>query len=574
MSGTGFPARGSPWRGCMSRGQSKEAGANSGPGNRTIATTLLTRLAVEGRVAAHDRAVGALGTIGENLAAAPDWLASGSIGALFSAGEVDPGMARALGHRLVAPEATGLAFYSLGLATPEKAYRRLQSLLPRDELSGAWEVVSIDGQAAEICYAPAHGAEGKASQSRASLCALRRGMLESIPGLYGLLPARVDDANCVAHGAETCRYRITWQSTSRVGLLTGTAIGAGVAAGLVASVAAFSATSFGLASLVSATGLAAGFAVLSGPLVGAVVDLRAQLEAVAGARRGHLALFDQVDDALAAKIDALARADAKLEAEPVPNPVRLASDVSSEDARHAREQAREVQKAAQQIHSASGVLECWFDARANETGDAGVSDERGLVRDIREWAARIGKLGGDSGGTFRGRVDLVKLVARAVVTARPSLPPTSVIKIDAKPGLPRIECEPVQIEHVVVQLVQNAIEASVELSDAPEVVISLKESPRGIELAVADRGVGIESTAIDEVFDPFFGDRPAGAGQGLGLTVCLRIVERHGGELRIENQARAGTRVSVMLPTDAIRDAEERIEGASAPGLAEVGKDE
>lgn len=557
----------------MSRGQSKEAGANSGPGNRTIATTLLTWLAVEGRVAAHDRAVRALGTTGENLAAAPDWLASGSIGALFSAGEVDPGMARALGHRLVAPEATGLAFYSLGLATPEKAYRRVQSLLPRDELSGAWEVVSIDGQAAEICYAPAHGAEGKASQSRASLCALRRGMLESIPGLYGLLPARVDDASCVAHGAETCRYRITWQSTSRVGLLTGTAIGAGVAVGLVASVAAFSATSFGLASLVSATGLAAGFAVLSGPLVGAVVDLRAQLEAVAGARRGHLALFDQVDDALAAKLDALARADAKLEAEPVPNPVRLASDVSSEDARRAREQDREVQKAAQQIHSASGVLECWFDARANEIGEAeGI--ERGLVRDIREWAARIGKFGGDSGGAFRGRVDLAKLVARAVATARPSLPPTSVVIIDAKPGLPRIECEPVQIEHVVVQLVQNAIEASIELSDAPEVVISLEETPRGIELAVADRGVGIESTAIDEVFDPFFGDRPAGAGQGLGLTVCLRIVERHGGELRIENQVRAGTRVSVILPTDAIRDAEERIEGASAPGLAEVEEDE
>jgi signal transduction histidine kinase len=440
-------------------------------------------------------------------------------------------------------------------------------------LSGAWEVVSIDGQAAEICYAPAHGAEGKASQSRASLCALRRGMLESIPGLYGLLPARVDDASCVAHGAETCRYRITWQSTSRVGLLTGTAIGAGVAVGLVASVAAFSATSFGLASLVSATGLAAGFAVLSGPLVGAVVDLRAQLEAVAGARRGHLALFDQVDDALAAKLDALARADAKLEAEPVPNPVRLASDVSSEDARRAREQDREVQKAAQQIHSASGVLECWFDARANEIGEAeGI--ERGLVRDIREWAARIGKFGGDSGGAFRGRVDLAKLVARAVATARPSLPPTSVVIIDAKPGLPRIECEPVQIEHVVVQLVQNAIEASIELSDAPEVVISLEETPRGIELAVADRGVGIESTAIDEVFDPFFGDRPAGAGQGLGLTVCLRIVERHGGELRIENQVRAGTRVSVILPTDAIRDAEERIEGASAPGLAEVEEDE
>ena len=65
---------------------------------------------------------------------------------------------------------------------------------------------------------------------------------------------------------------------------------------------------------------------------------------------------------------------------------------------------------------------------------------------------------------------------------------------------------------------------------------------------MADRGVGIESTEVDEVFDPFFGERPAGAGAGLGLTVCLRIVERHGGALQIENQGRAGTRVTVLLP--------------------------
>ena len=575
MSGTGEPARGHRWRGRMARGRKAEAGANSGPGNKAIATTLLEWLAVEGRVAAHDRAARALGATAENLASASDWLPTGSVETLFSAGEVDPGMARALGHRLVAPEGTGLALYTLGLATPEKAYRRVQSFLPRDELAGSWEVVSIDGQAAEICYSPAESKSGNKSQGRASLCALRRGMLEAIPGLYGLLPARIDDASCVAHGAEKCRYRITWKTTSRAGLVTGSATGAGVAAGVVASMATFGAAPFGFMSLFSAAGLAAGFALMAGPLVGAVIDLRAQLAAVAGARRGHLALFDQVDDALAAKLDALARADAKLESEPLPNPARAASDHASEDARRTQEQDREVQKAARQIHEASGDLECWFDERAAESGEAGVSDERGLVRDIREWAARIGKLGVDSEGGLRGRVDLAKLVARAVATARPSLPPTAVIKVDAKPGLPRIECEPVQIEHVVVQLVQNAVEASVELSDAPEVVISLFEGPRGIELAVEDRGVGIESTAIDEVFDPFFGDRPAGAGQGLGLTVCLRIVERHGGELRIENQSRAGTRVSVMLPTGESREQDEQIESvdrATAAILATRGE--
>jgi len=109
---------------------------------------------------------------------------------------------------------------------------------------------------------------------------------------------------------------------------------------------------------------------------------------------------------------------------------------------------------------------------------------------------------------------------------------------------------------MVGQLVQNAIEASVELSGAPEVFVTLANGARGVELVVEDRGVGIESAEIDEVFDPFFGDRPLGAGGGLGLTLCLRIIEGHGGELRIENQDRAGTRVSVWLPESAEREAE------------------
>ena len=76
----------------------------------------------------------------------------------------------------------------------------------------------------------------------------------------------------------------------------------------------------------------------------------------------------------------------------------------------------------------------------------------------------------------------------------------------------------------------------------------MRNVPQGVELAVEDRGVGIESSAVDEVFDPFFGDKPIGVGDGFGLPVCLRIVERHGGELRIESEDRAGTRVCIFLP--------------------------
>ena len=95
---------------------------------------------------------------------------------------------------------------------------------------------------------------------------------------------------------------------------------------------------------------------------------------------------------------------------------------------------------------------------------------------------------------------------------------------------------------------RNAVEASRGLSESPEVFISLRRVTAGIELAVEDRGVGIEPSMLDEVFDPFFGDGREGIDEGFGLPICLRIVERHGGELRIEAEDRPGTRVSVLLP--------------------------
>ena len=300
-----------------------------------------------------------------------------------------------------------------------------------------------------------------------------------------------------------------------------------------------------------------------GAAIGRVIDVQRQLEAVAGARRGHLALFDQVDDALAAKLDALARADAKLEGESPTGPVRRPSNGPAEAyGGVSPESQRGILAAAREIHSAAGDLECWFEAEATHDSPVResqsgirISDERGLVREIREWAARIGKLAAADGEGLRARVDLTALVGRAIATARPSLPPAAIIKLDSAPDLMTIECDPIQVEHLVVQLVRNAVEASVELSQAPEVCIQLTNATGGVELAVEDRGVGIEATQIDEVFDPFFGDRPGGAGGGLGLAACLRIVERHGGELRIENENRAGTRVSVWLPDTAEPDA-------------------
>ncbi len=557
-------------------GQASSAGLRSGPGNKTIATTLLEWLAVRGRMVARDRAARVLAEGEIELATAPAWLADDAIDAMFAAGEVDVSLARAIGHRLVAPDATGLRLYGLGLATPEKAYRRVQSLLPREAREARWSVEAIEGRSARLRFeaspdevlaneaTPNEASPNKQQsasagrRSEAALCALRTGMLEAIPGLFGLLPAEVHESSCRAEGSDACCYAVRWQTTSRSGAVGGLAIGGVIGAGFaMAWVGLGAAPLFGAGAVgATAIAIAALSALVLGGAVGRVVDVQRQLEAVAGARRGHLALFDQVDDALAAKLDALARADAKLEGESSISPVRRPTSGSAEaEGGVSPESQRGILTAARQIHRVAGDLECWFEAAPvpdDPVGDSRrgvrISEERGRVREIREWAARIGKLAAFDGEGVRVRVELRALVGRAIATARPSLPPASIVRLDSVPDLRTIECDPIQIEQLVVQLVQNAVEASIDLSQAPEVFVGLTNATRGVELAVEDRGVGLESTEIDEVFDPFFGDRAGAEGGGLGLKFCLRIIEGHGGELRIETENRAGTRVSVWLP--------------------------
>lgn len=308
-------------------------------------------------------------------------------------------------------------------------------------------------------------------------CALRVGQLEAIPGLYGLLPAHVVSSACLAQGDDCCRYAIDWQRATHRGLVVGAA--GGCATALLA---------FAVAQFVSSLG--SGWAVLLGLVLAALgvaagraFDLHRQLAAVAGARRGHLALFDQVDAVLAEKLDQISRIDATLE-------------------------------------QGAGALR----------------------RGPRESTFEEDPL---------AIVDLRRLVGRAIEKASPQVVDWAEIHFECDERLRKVACEPVQIEQVVDELLQNAIEASLGAGESPEIRLSLRNVPRGVELTIEDQGHGIEANEVDETFDPFFDDKAVGLDRGFGLPVCLRIVEAHGGELRIANRVRGGTTVAILLPADA-----------------------
>jgi PAS domain S-box-containing protein len=100
-----------------------------------------------------------------------------------------------------------------------------------------------------------------------------------------------------------------------------------------------------------------------------------------------------------------------------------------------------------------------------------------------------------------------------------------------------------KLKQVVLNLVMNALEA---MKDGGTLRVAVSAEGDGARLVVEDSGTGIDPSALAQVFDPFFTTKEAGT--GLGLSIVRKIVDQHGGEVRIESERGAGTRAIVLFP--------------------------
>jgi PAS domain S-box-containing protein len=182
--------------------------------------------------------------------------------------------------------------------------------------------------------------------------------------------------------------------------------------------------------------------------------------------------------------------------------------------------------------------------------DSGKAEDRmeaiSLLDSLREQVKYMNKIVADL-QNYSGPVtvepvetDLTNLVKDALSTIK--IPENVEIKLIAE-----IDClvtaDPTIVKRIIVNLVSNAIQA---MPNGGKLKVTTIYGGRDFSVAVEDTGVGIAPEDIDRIFAPFFTKKAKG--QGLGLAVCKRLAEAHGGKIVVESKLGHGSTFTVTIP--------------------------
>jgi signal transduction histidine kinase len=120
-----------------------------------------------------------------------------------------------------------------------------------------------------------------------------------------------------------------------------------------------------------------------------------------------------------------------------------------------------------------------------------------------------------------------------------------------------------RLTRVFQNLISNAIDA---MPDGGTLTLSSERTPEEARLSISDTGAGIGEENLTLLFTPFFTTKSKGL--GLGLAICKRLVEAHGGKIDVKSRLGEGTTISVTLPlaSAAAKDADASAESASDRG--------
>ncbi len=113
------------------------------------------------------------------------------------------------------------------------------------------------------------------------------------------------------------------------------------------------------------------------------------------------------------------------------------------------------------------------------------------------------------------------------------------------PSSPLVHADEGLMRHVIISLIANSLDA---MPDGGELTVSsrIEKSDSRVEVVINDTGCGIPIEQMGKIFKPFYTTKSKG--MGVGLSLAKRIIERHGGTLRLESEAAVGTTVFMHIP--------------------------
>jgi signal transduction histidine kinase/iron only hydrogenase large subunit-like protein len=149
----------------------------------------------------------------------------------------------------------------------------------------------------------------------------------------------------------------------------------------------------------------------------------------------------------------------------------------------------------------------------------------------------------------RAPTDLGLLVADLVDTMNMSIDGAPVrVRCEIEPGMPKLLLDADQVRQMLVNLVQNGIDAVGEQPGSITVSAGLSESRDLAVLRVKDTGCGMPPEALKEIFTPFYTTKQLGKGTGMGLSIVYGVVKMHAGDIAVDSEPGKGTSFVVRIP--------------------------
>jgi C4-dicarboxylate-specific signal transduction histidine kinase len=261
-------------------------------------------------------------------------------------------------------------------------------------------------------------------------------------------------------------------------------------------------------------------------------------------------------------LDVVIRSQSVVDDQQSAEPVTLLvlADISAEKA--ARERLRDLQDQLSRVQRLKTVGEMSA-SLAHELGQHQVMSGQINPAQVQEQLARIERAATRAAEILKrfrayGRntsltlvpLDFSAMLAEIQELCGPLFKETGVtLQSDVRQPLPTVLGDPLLIQQVLINLIQNAVQALDDLpADRRALTLDIGPAPEQdrVQLVVADRGRGIPAELLPRLTEPFFTTRPSGL--GLGLSICRTIMEDHEGHLSITSEAGVGTTVRLQLP--------------------------